>query len=109
MKKCCLLSEATTPSQNLGPACRDGYELIPGDIPGHGEFGSNGKFSNIESTDARGQLCADLRHCKSYEYSLHEKKCYLNRKIKPSVGIYGDFSFCAVKGKGSIVTDRKQS
>ena len=83
--------------------CRDGYELIPGDVPGQGEFGAVGKFSNIQDTDECGKLCDDQQvgknlrnHCKSYEYSPTEKRCFLNRKWSPTAGVHKDYSFCAL-------------
>ena len=87
-------------AETNGSNCRDGFELIPGDIPGWGQFGNAGKFSNIEDTDKCGQLCLANSHCKSYEYSETEKKCNLNRASKPNRGVYKDYSFCAVKVKG---------
>ena len=79
--------------------CKDGFKLIPGDVPGRGEFGSNGKFSNISDTDQCGTLCLANLWCKSYEYSATEKCCNLNRKAEPTdPKIYKDYSFCSLKG-----------
>ena len=79
--------------------CREGYQLIPGDVPGPGAFGAAGQFSNIKDTDECGKLCDDLNHCKSYEYSPTEKRCFLNRKWAPKAGVHKDYSFCALTRK----------
>ena len=86
-------------SEIHGSVCKDGFKLIPGDVPGRGEFGSNGKFSNISDTDQCGTLCLANLWCKSYEYSATEKCCNLNRKAEPTdSNIYKDYSFCSLKG-----------
>ena len=86
-------------SEIHGSVCKDGFKLIPGDVPGRGEFGSNGKFSNISGTDQCGTLCLANLWCKSYEYSATEKCCNLNRKAEPTdPRIYKDYSFCSLKG-----------
>ena len=86
-------------SEIHGSVCKDGFKLIPGDVPGRGEFGSKGKFSNISDTDQCGTLCLANLWCKSYEYSATEKCCNLNRKAEPTdPNIYKDYSFCSLKG-----------
>ena len=77
-------------------SCREGYELTPGDVPGQGEFGAAGKFSNIANTEECGQLCNKNNHCKSYKYSPIEKNCYLLRKWTPTAAVHKDYSFCAL-------------
>ena len=86
-------------SEIHGSVCKEGFKLIPGDVPGRGEFGANGKFSNISDTDECGARCLANLWCKSYEYSATEKCCNLNRKAEPTdPKIYKDYSFCSLKG-----------
>ena len=75
-------------------SCGEGFELIPGDIPGDGVLGR----VKVGDTDECAELCLNNNQCRSYEYSVTEKWCNLNRELKPTEPVYGDYFFCSLKG-----------
>ena len=71
--------------------CKDGFQLVPGDILGWGQIGSTG---NVKDTDGCGDLCRNTTGCKSYEYSTTEKICNLNTDSEPTAEVYRNYAFC---------------
>ena len=70
--------------------------LIPGDLPGWGQIGSN---PSIEATISDcSDRCNGQTNCCSFEYSASTKKCNLNSDCQPTGNVYQDYSFCS-KGK----------
>ena len=67
--------------------------LIPGDIPGVGQIGSNPSIE--ESILDCSDRCIGETNCCSFEYSATEKKCNLNSDCQPSQAVYKDYSFCS--------------
>ena len=67
--------------------------MIPGDILG------NGQIEGGLDTDNKGcaRLCDVSKDCCSYEHSISENMCNLNRGCRPNGGKIRDFKFC-VKG-----------
>ena len=73
--------------------CGKGFELIPGDSHEVPLF-----QSKVGDTDRCAELCLSTNLCKSYEYSVTEKRCHLQSELKPNFPVWKDYVFCSLKG-----------
>ena len=71
----------------------EGFHLLSGDVAGNGTLGDYG--GNISNTDVCWRLCLNTPGCKSYEFSIRDKRCKLNSVDEPNAAQYGDYTFCA--------------
>ena len=76
--------------------CPDGYRAMTGDV--HGRGLKHGYITTNAS--ACGTDCNYNSQCKSFSFSLHERKCKLMREGSPTKNEqYKDYRFCSKIGK----------
>ena len=82
--------------------------LIPGDIPGVGQIGSNPSIE--ESVLDCSERCNVETNCCSFEYSSTEKKCNLNIDCQPTTqAVYKDYGFCSKGNSVRVLADYKST
>jgi hypothetical protein len=74
--------------------CPVQYHIEAGDVPG---WGSISGLHSINSVSSCAEHCDLTYGCCSFEYSLTERRCNLNRECKPTTTVYKDYAYC-VKG-----------
>ena len=76
--------------------CPVGYVKRIGHTP---EWGTSlGGALNL-TRDKCAERCSETPHCRSFEHSLTELKCNLNKATDPSSGPYKDYAFCSKTGR----------
>ena len=90
-------------------ACPDGYNDAVGDLPGSGDPDAGGSTPNVASIAACATLCSANSNCGSFEWSPTEKACNRHTDSLPTLGRFGDYSFCsnAQRTKPVIVSKGK--
>lgn len=77
------------------PPCSPGYKFTPGKIPGQGKVDGLGGYQSVTSCQQCADHCTASKNCKSYECSMGELKCNLNKESKPTEPPFMDFMFCS--------------
>ena len=75
--------------------CPGGFHLNPGNVPGRGF-----KHRNNQKLDQCAKFCRKTKRCCSFEHSLIDRMCNLNKECKPTKGPVKDFVFCVKEKKG---------